>query len=143
MPDSFTREERSTVMSRVKGRDTQPERLVRQLLHSMGYRFRLQCKELPGTPDIVLPRHRKIVMVHGCFWHGHDACRRAARPSSNVEFWDRKLDANKARDQEALRKLSVLGWDVLVVWQCELRDTSNLRIRLHRFMTSHEEGVIG
>lgn len=129
-------------MSKVRGRDTQPERLVRQLLHSMGYRFRLQCKELPGTPDIVLPRYRKIVMVHGCFWHGHDACRRAARPSSNVEFWNRKLDANKARDREVVSKLSTLGWDVLVVWQCELRDASRLRVRLQQFMTN-QEAVIG
>lgn len=121
-------------MSRVKGRDTRPEKLVRSLLHRMGYRFRLHRKDLPGKPDVVLPRHRKIVFVHGCFWHGHEGCRRASRPKSNVEFWNRKLDANIARDAGTQRELESSGWEVLTVWQCETRDVAALLERLERFL---------
>jgi DNA mismatch endonuclease (patch repair protein) len=121
-------------MARVKGRDTRPERIVRSLVHGMGYRFRLHRKDLPGKPDIVLPRHRKIIFVHGCFWHGHPGCRRAARPTSNTEFWDRKLSANIERDRRARRELEERGWDVLVIWECEVRDVEGLRHRLREFL---------
>ncbi len=121
-------------MSRVRGRDTTPEKAVRRLLHRMGYRFRLHRKDLPGTPDIVLPRHGKVVFVHGCFWHGHADCPRAARPATNAEFWARKLDRNLERDARAQAALAEQGWRSLVVWQCELRDEEALRRRLGRFM---------
>lgn len=126
-------------MSRVKARDTKPELAIRSLLHAMGYRFRLHNKNLPGKPDIVLPKHRRIVFVHGCFWHGHKGCRRAARPASNVEFWNAKLDSNIKRDNESLKALEQLGWKCLVIWQCELHQESVIRNRLKQFMKSNHD----
>ncbi|MGH2346387.1 MAG: very short patch repair endonuclease, partial [Chloroflexota bacterium] len=127
MADTFTAEQRRLVMSHVKGRDTKPEVKVRKLLHGLGYRFRLHRKDLPGKPDIVLPKYRSVVLVHGCFWHGHPGCPRSSRPSTNVEFWNRKIDGNMARDQAAYGELARLGWAVLVVWECETRDPDVLR----------------
>lgn len=123
-------------MSRVKSCDTRPEMVVRRLLHRMGYRFRLHPKDIPGKPDVVLPKYRKVVLVHGCFWHGHEGCRRAARPSSNREFWDKKLSRNAERDKNNLKKLAELGWESLVVWQCEMKNLEILSEKLNRFMKS-------
>lgn len=134
MADCFTHEERSRVMSSVKGRDTQPEKTVRRLLHAMGYRFRLHRRDLPGKPDIVLPKYRKVIFIHGCFWHGHPNCCRALRPQTNAEFWNKKLDSNIKRDEETQAKLKSLGWDVLVIWQCEMRDLENLRRNIKEFL---------
>ena len=122
-------------MSRVKGRDTKPELLVRSIVHRLGYRFRLHEKRLPGRPDVVLPRHRKVIFVHGCFWHGHTGCRRAARPSTNREFWDKKLDGNIARDRANIRALRRAGWKVLVIWQCAMRDRGRLEKKLVKFLS--------
>lgn len=122
-------------MSRISGGNTKPEIVVRKALHAMGYRFRLHVKTLPGNPDIVLPRHRKIVFVHGCFWHGHEGCTRAKRPMKNREFWNKKIDANGARDAIVLSKLRDQGWDVLVVWQCETRRSETLIRKLTEFMS--------
>jgi DNA mismatch endonuclease (patch repair protein) len=135
MADCFTPQERSRNMSRVKGRDTKPELLVRSIVHRLGYRFRLHGKSLPGRPDIVLPRHRKIIFVHGCFWHGHAGCRRAARPSTNREFWDRKIDGNVARDVANVKALRHAGWKVLVVWQCATKDRERLEKILRKFLS--------
>jgi DNA mismatch endonuclease, patch repair protein len=135
MADNLTAQQRSRNMSRVKGRDTKPELLVRSVVHSLGYRFRLHGKELPGRPDLVLPRHRKVIFVHGCFWHGHAGCRRAARPSTNREFWDRKIEGNVARDAANVRALRRAGWKVLVVWQCALKDRARLEKRLRGFLS--------
>ncbi len=121
-------------MSRVKGRDTKPEKVVRSLLHRLGYRFRLHRKDLPGKPDIVLPKHRKVIFVHGCFWHGHTGCRRAARPTDNAEFWNIKLDGNMKRDRENLSKLQSTGWDALVVWQCEMKNEADLTEKIQSFL---------
>ncbi len=145
MPDPFTSQERSRIMSRVKGRDTKPEKVVRSLLHAMGYRFRLHRKDLPGKPDIVLPKHRKAIFVHGCFWHGHVGCRRAARPESNIDFWNKKIDGNMSRDKTAQVELKKSGWDFLVIWQCEMKDTEKLRQNLEHFLKgeaniTHEQG---
>jgi DNA mismatch endonuclease (patch repair protein) len=136
MADTFTHENRSRLMSRVKGRDTKPEKLVRSLLHAMGYRFRLHRKDLPGKPDIVLPKHKKVIFVHGCFWHGHLDCSRAARPASNREFWDRKIDGNIARDRKAKEELSAMGWEMLIVWTCQMkkRNLEELIEKLRRFV---------
>ena len=123
-------------MASVKSRNTKPEMIVRRLLHGMGYRFRLHRKDLPGHPDIVLPRHRKVVFTHGSFWHGHPGCRRAARPSSNRELWDKKIDRNMERDATALTALEANGWQVLVVWECEMRDREDLMRRLANFMAA-------
>lgn len=138
MPDKFTSQERSRIMSRVKGKNTKPEKVVRSLLHLMGYRFRLHRKDLPGKPDIVLPKHRKVVFVHGCFWHGHENCRRAARPQANADFWNKKIDSNIARDANTQVELEKLGWQFLVIWQCEMKDVEKLRQRLAGFLKSKE-----
>jgi DNA mismatch endonuclease (patch repair protein) len=107
------------MMSKVRGRDTEPEIRVRSALHAAGYRFRLHRRDLPGRPDLVLPRYRTVVFVHGCFWHGHD-CRRGRKPSSNTGFWDAKLARNVERDQAAAKALAAAGWIVETVWECSL-----------------------
>lgn len=126
-------------MSRVKGHDTEPERIVRKLVHRMGYRFRLHGKSLLGKPDIVLPRYKKVIFVHGCFWHGHKGCHRAARPVSNAEFWNRKIDGNIKRDAKVQRELKSLNWKSLIVWQCQTRDLQTLQKRLEQFLTTEKE----
>ena len=139
MTDKFTPEQRSRIMSRVRGHDTEPEMSVRSLLHKMGYRFRLHVKGLPGQPDIVLPRYKKVIFVHGCFWHGHKGCKRSSRPVSNETFWNRKIDGNIKRDDHSLRTLRSLGWMVMVVWQCQIHNTEKLHQRLERFIQSGKE----
>jgi len=136
MPDVFQPEERSRIMAKVRGEDTLPEKLVRSLIHRMGYRFRLHLKDLPGKPDIVLPRHKKVIFVHGCFWHQHEGCPHAARPASNIEYWNKKLDRNMIRDRENMQKLEYLGWKVLVIWECETRDQERLIQTLKTFLSS-------
>ena len=111
---------RSAVMAKVKGRDTGPEKRLRSLLFRQGFRFRLHKADLPGTPDIVLPRYRTVVFVHGCFWHRHAGCRRASTPASNVAYWERKFRRTVERDAAVAAALEALGWRVVVVWECEL-----------------------
>src|SRR5271170_7163096 len=113
MADVFTQKKRSEIMSRIGGKDSAPEVRVRRLLHSLGFRFRLHRNDLPGKPDIVLARHKKIILVHGCFWHGHKGCPRAALPSTNTDFWRAKIAKNAARDQRVCAELRNLGWSVL------------------------------
>lgn len=134
MADVFSKKKRSWVMSRVKGRDTKPELLVRSIVHRMGYRFRVNRRDLPGSPDIVLPRHHKAIFVHGCFWHGHKRCRRASRPKANELFWNKKLDENIERDRSKLRALRGAGWRVLIIWECETRNPEKLASKLEKFM---------
>ena len=134
MADTFTPQQRSAVMARVKNRNTTPEKVVRSLLHQMGYRFRLHRKDLPGSPDIALPRYKTVIFVHGCFWHGHNGCRRGARPTSNIEFWNAKINRNIERDNRAVRELEGIGWRVFTLWQCEMKDIVVLRDRLHRLL---------
>ena len=121
-------------MSRVKGRDTKPEIVVRSIIHRMGFRFRLHQRDLPGTPDIVLPRHSKVIFIHGCFWHSHKGCSRSKRPTTNVEFWNSKIEGNIERDKRSCRSLRRMGWKVLVVWQCETRNPEKLLGKLERFL---------
>lgn len=121
-------------MKAVRGRDTEPEMRVRQTLHAMGCRFRLQRKDLPATPDVVLPRHRKIVLIHGCFWHGHQGCKRATLPVNNANTWQEKIRVNQQRDQRNVKDLRKLGWDVLIIWECETRDLALLGSRLQHFI---------
>lgn len=132
--DVFSREKRSQIMSRVSGRNTKPEIAVRSSLHRMGYRFRLHRKDLPGKPDITLPKYKKVIFVHGCFWHGHADCSRSKRPSTNEEFWREKLDKNIERDKSTVNALKELGWDVLTVWTCEVNDTNKLKAKLLSFL---------
>lgn len=134
MPDIYDKATRSRVMASIRGQDTKPEMYVRRLLHRMGYRFRLHRKDLPGNPDIVLPGRRAVILVHGCFWHQHPGCKRAARPDSNQDFWDKKLDRNVRRDQENISKLERLGWRVLIIWECEMVDEASLEIKLREFL---------
>ena len=117
--DRLSPEHRSWNMSRIRGRDTQPELAVRSALHRAGYRFRLHRKDLPGRPDIVLPKHRTVVFVHGCFWHRHKGCRFAYTPKSRVAFWQKKFDDNVERDRRNVRALRALGWRVVTVWECQ------------------------
>lgn len=121
-------------MASVSGKNTRPEIVVRRIVHRLGYRFRLHVKDLPGNPDIVLPRHRKVIFVHGCFWHGHRGCRKAARPATNVEFWNKKLDGNVNRDRRFRRKLGTLGWKTMVIWECQTKNLERLEGRLTRFL---------
>ena len=117
-----------------RGKDTKPELTLRRALHGMGYRFRLHRRDLPGTPDIVLPRHRAAIQVHGCFWHQHLGCDRAHMPKSRQEYWGPKLARNVARDRDNERRLVEAGWRVLVVWECETGRLPELKERLDRFV---------
>lgn len=128
--DRLSRERRSWNMSRIRGRDTRPELLVRSILHSKGYRFRLQRADLPGRPDIVLPRYRTVVFVNGCFWHHHRGCRYAYVPKSRRDFWAAKFAQNVRRDLEVKRLLRKAGWKVIVVWECQTADPQRLAVRL-------------
>ena len=120
-------------MSRIRGKDTASEMLVRRLVYRMGIRYRLHRRDLPGTPDLVFSTRRKVIFVHGCFWHQHD-CGRGKRPSSNVEFWNVKLDGNLRRDRANVESLKKQDWGVLVVWECELKDPDKLSHRIEWFL---------
>ncbi len=134
MTDTVSPDRRSWIMRQVKSEDTSPERFVRSLLHNMGYRFRLHRRDLPGSPDIVFPGRKKAIFVHGCFWHGHSCPRGARLPKTNTEYWRRKIDRNKERDQAQLEALRKMGWDALVVWECEVKDVGDLQTRLKEFL---------
>ncbi len=130
MTDVFTPEKRSAVMRRVKSRDTTPERLVRKLLTELGVRYRLQRTDLPGKPDIVMPGRRLAILIHGCFWHGHDCARGARIPKQNTDYWLAKIGRNRARDQHTLSQLTALGWRAETVWECDMKDKAALKQRL-------------
>ena len=133
MVDNRTPESRSALMSRIGGIDTAPEIAVRRLLHSLGYRFRLYRRDLPGKPDIVFPSRRKVIFVNGCFWHAH-GCRIGRPPKSRAEFWQPKLQRNRERDDRNRATLRKLGWEVLTIWQCQTRSLSKLENRLVSFL---------
>lgn len=120
-------------MRAVGRKDTRPEMIVRRLAHSLGYRFRLHRRDLPGKPDLVFAGRRKVIFVHGCFWHGH-GCRRGARPGTNVEFWNAKLAKNVERDRVQVEALREVGWEPLVIWECETKDAKRLAGELRRFL---------
>jgi DNA mismatch endonuclease (patch repair protein) len=128
--DVFSKAKRSEVMSRIRSRDTGPERAIRSMLHKAGFRFRLHGAALPGKPDIVLPRFRTVILVHGCFWHRHEGCRFAYVPKSRTEFWLEKFAANVARDRRTNSALRKEGWKVITVWECELSNAEHLSARL-------------
>jgi len=122
MTDMFDQKKRSEIMAKVHSANTTPEIHVRKLLHSMGYRFRLQRRDLPGNPDIVLPKYNTVIFVHGCFWHGCPTCRHASiRPVTNTEYWEKKLDRTMERDKNNVTALEQMGWRVMVIWECETR----------------------
>jgi DNA mismatch endonuclease (patch repair protein) len=122
-------------MARIGPRDTAPELAVRRVLHRMGYRFRLHRRDLPGKPDVVLPRHHTIFLIHGCFWHRHSGCRFAYHPKSRVAFWEGKFERNVARDRKVEQELRERGWTVQVIWECETRDSIALEGRLREMLT--------
>lgn len=126
--------DRSAIMRAVKGKDTAPELLVRRLAHALGYRFRLHRRDLPGTPDLVFPSRRKVIFVHGCFWHGHDCARGARVPSANREYWVGKIGRNRVRDAANLIALADRGWGTLAIWECELQNLGVLRSTLTEFL---------
>ncbi|MCC6158677.1 MAG: DNA mismatch endonuclease Vsr [Deltaproteobacteria bacterium] len=134
--DRISKEQRSSNMRAVRGKNTQPELIVRRMAHRLGFRFRLHGAGLPGKPDLVFAGRRKVVFVHGCFWHQHAAksCRKAKTPRSNEEFWHSKLARNVKRDSENIKLLRTGGWDVLVLWECQIGDTGWLERRLRKFL---------
>lgn len=125
---------RSRMMSGIKGRDTVPEVVVRRVAHRMGFRFRLYRKDLPGRPDLVFPRYRAVVFVHGCFWHRHEGCRYAYTPRTRVRFWMGKFSDNVARDRRTAQALVTLGWRIMVIWECETRNEAVVRERLREYL---------
>jgi DNA mismatch endonuclease, patch repair protein len=134
MTDTLTRAQRSERMSRVRAQDTKPEMAARKLVFSLGYRYRLHDRRLPGTPDLVFAARRKVIFVHGCFWHRHRGCPNTRWPKSKLRFWVPKLTENRARDLKKLRKLRRLGWGVLVLWECEVKRETGLCSRIREFL---------
>lgn len=132
MRDRLSKERRSWNMSRIRGKDTKPEMVVRSLLHRMGYRFRLHAKELPGRPDIVLAKHKTVIFVHGFFWHRHRGCKNCTTPTHRRQWWLKKLEGNGARDRVNRRRLRELGWRSVVVWECETERLKDLEIRFRK-----------
>lgn len=134
MTDNLTPRQRSHAMSRVRSTDTSPERRLRSLIHHMGYRFRLHRRDLPGRPDLAFPSRRKVIFVHGCFWHQHQSCGKAQIPRTRRNYWQAKLTRNVARDARVKRQLRAEGWKVLVVWECQLANLYTLSRRIRRFL---------
>ena len=131
--DRVSSSSRSKLMSRIKAKNTKPEIIVRKALFSRGYRYRLHGQELPGKPDLVFPGKKKVIFVHGCFWHGHD-CKKGKRPKSNTSFWDNKLDRNIDRDASNIKKLLAAGWSAYVVWECQLQNVDDVIDQLVDFL---------
>ena len=123
-------EQRSKNMAAIKSKNTKPEIKVRKVLHSMGYRFRLHSKDLPGSPDIVLPKYKTVIFVHGCFWHRHENCKYASTPKTRKEFWNKKFTENKKRDSEIQEKIKILDWRSVVIWECETKNIEDLRDKI-------------
>ena len=132
MTDIINKEQRSWNMSRIRAKDTKPELAVRSLLHRMGYRFRLHRRDLPGRPDIVLPKYRTVIFVHGCFWHQHSGCRFSNVPKSRQDYWTEKLEGNVRRDRRHQRSLRKQGWKVFIVWECQTKNP----VKLQRLVTA-------
>ena len=136
--DMVSAERRSEIMRGIRSKDTQPEMIVRQVVHSMGYRFRLHRADLPGKPDLVLPKWKTVILVNGCFWHGH-TCKNGRRPKSNTDYWNEKLDRNKTRDAKNAAALRRLGWRKIVIWACETTDVEKLEQKLRRLLRDIEK----
>lgn len=141
MTDNLTHRQRSHCMSKIRSKGTRPEIIVRSIVHKLGFRFRLHRRDLPGIPDIVLPRHRVAIFVHGCFWHQHPGCIRSTRPKSNTAYWQKKLDGNIERDLAHLTQLEHLGWRVGIVWECETVFQESLSANLLNLFEKQTEGL--
>jgi len=138
MTDRFAKKKRSEIMSKIKSKDTKPEKTVRKLLHGLGFRYRLHVSDLPGKPDIVLPKFKTVIFVNGCFWHGHK-CRRGHTPLSNLDYWEPKVKRNIERDKKNKAKLRRLGWRVITVWECETTDMTRLRKKMRSLISVKDE----
>lgn len=134
MVDTFTKYQRSECMRRVRGKNTKPEMFIRRLIFNMGYRYRLHRRDLPGCPDLVFPRYKKVLFVHGCFWHSHPGCKRARMPASNQDYWRSKLERNSRRDEANQAALLAAGWGVMIVWECEVNN-SDLAEKIKLFLS--------
>lgn len=135
MADNLTKEQRKRNMTAIKSRHTKPEMIVRSLLHRLGFRFRLHYQKLPGKPDIVLPKHKKIILVHGCFWHMHDCKRGNVTPKTNIEYWQNKRFRNVERDKENLSLYKSSGWKTLTIWECEVKDLTSIENKIRKFLS--------
>ena len=139
--DPLTPQQRSERMSRVRGKDTKPELVIRRLVWSLGYRYRLHSKKLPGRPDLVFPGRKKVIFIHGCFWHQHgEGCRQYRMPRSKLDFWLPKLEGNKQRDANNQQLLREMGWDYLVIWECQIKDREEVSKRIVNFLEGKGEG---
>jgi DNA mismatch endonuclease (patch repair protein) len=138
--DKLTPEHRSWNMSRIKSSNTKPELIVRSILHRMGFRFRLHRKDIPGKPDIVLPKYKTVIFVHGCFWHRHEGCKYAYTPKSRVDFWEAKFSSNIKRDIKVKKQLDELNWNIFVIWECELSDINSLRKKIQKYFNRLQNG---
>ncbi|MGI2036305.1 very short patch repair endonuclease [Rhizobium panacihumi] len=127
-------EVRSRTMRAVRSKDTKPELIVRRLVHSRGFRFRLHRKDLPGSPDLVFPRRRKVIFVHGCFWHGHDCARGVRQPKTNADYWVAKVARNRERDRRTQQLLFKAGWETCIIWECELKDLEVMQAKILAFL---------
>lgn len=131
--DIWEKAKRSEIMSKVNQKDTKPELIVRHFLFANGFRYRKNVRKLPGSPDIVLPKYKTVIFVNGCFWHGHE-CRAGRRPTSNKQYWDNKIKSNIKRDEDKISQLEILGWKVLIIWQCEIKNEELRSVRLKRLI---------
>jgi DNA mismatch endonuclease (patch repair protein) len=134
MVDTVGTWRRSEIMARVRNKDTKPEMIVRRITHGLGYRYRLHYKHLPGRPDLVFPARRKVIFVHGCFWHRHEGCDMCRTPKSHTAFWTEKFEANVSRDRANQEMLRLQGWEVLIVWECETYRSTTLPERIEEFL---------
>lgn len=132
--DTVHADKRSEIMRRITSKDTKPEIIVRRLVHSLGFRYRLHSKKLPGNPDIVFPKRRKVIFVHGCFWHQHDGCKSSHIPKTRRDYWEPKLNRTVFRDRKNQEKLRELGWDILIIWECETRDIKQIAGEIIAFL---------
>ncbi|MBI9077008.1 MAG: DNA mismatch endonuclease Vsr [Desulfatibacillum sp.] len=140
MTDNLTIKQRKHTMTRVRSKGTGPELIVRRTVFRLGYRYRLHRKDLPGKPDLVFAGRRKIIFVHGCFWHGHEGCPASRRPASNVDYWEKKLDRNMERDRRNIEQLEKEGWRVLVIWECQTKEGKHLERIIQHFLEDSYHG---
>lgn len=137
MADTFSKDVRSRMMSKIRSKDTKPEKIVRSLIHSLGLRFRLHDRKFPGSPDLVLKKYRTVIFVHGCFWHSHPGCKNASRPKSNLDYWDGKLKKNVERDKFSQEKIESMGWRSIILWECETKYLEMLKRKLEFYFNTN------
>lgn len=135
--DTVSKRKRSEVMGQVKSKDTTPEMLVRRLVHRMGYRYRLHRKDLPGKPDLVFPGRKKVIFVHGCFWHRHQGCSNTRTPKSRTNFWETKFQQNVERDRRVCDELQAMGWDFMIIWECQTKDETLIAEQVDAFLKAN------